>query len=596
MQASPPSAADQAAAQQHKEQARMARMCFTAIDRLSTLMSGYPANHPVIDRGVEGVKQALDEYFRGNERLSVQVHPHWMTLYGTEEVIWETTDPKDFCFSLTRDGVYLLHLLVGVEVAELRRFIDILNTLVDPKELQANAVTLLFEANLTHMAYDALDESLAALAGMDSNTRERDTAEEQEAVEQLFRVAFDQALQQEKGSQDAASMAESFELRLNAKLEKQHRFHVGSRQFLHLGDDSQNALMELREGFTRSNELEHRQAELLASILGARPKEALRQQTVGQIGKLMSALLQTHEPWDVLHLLRLMHEWRERFAPEVAEELKSEMAACFNTRRIQSLVREVNSPDTARRRGVLQMFNALHLDAASAELARMLGWDLAPEVADDITRYLRERMRFGLDFLTTALPDVPPEKLGPLMGLLVEAMPRSRPALLPLLKGQADGAAKAMVLKALRGSWRELGEIREYLVPLLDTPHPEVRQLALESFAEAAPQHVFRVLEGKVNEKLRGRPDDEVRHLVHTFVTYGGPPALEKLRGLVQRRGVVSEEDIALAVAIAKALMRTPYPPVVELLESISKDLFTAGRIKSTCKEIAELLRAGMNR
>ncbi|MBA2661477.1 MAG: hypothetical protein H0U74_04235 [Bradymonadaceae bacterium] len=578
-----------------QEEIRLARRCFTNIERLSTLMAGYPPGHPVVEKAIDGVREAFYEYFEVNDRLTVQVHPHWMVLYGTDKVVWETDDPKDYCFALTRDGIYLLHILAGIDIVELRRLVEILNELVDQRDLSKAAVELLFEASFRYLSYDAIDESLAALAGLDNDMRDRDTREEQEMIEELFNDAFDKGLnEQVSASKERAEP--DFEVRLSRQSERHQKLEVGSRQFLELTEEAQTHLLELKRGFTDHAQREHRQGEVLSAILGARPKENLRRQAVTQIGEVMGALLGTMHPWETLSFLKIIHSWRDKFGPEVADELKEVVKSCFNERRIQLLVKNISISDQSSRRAILQMFNALHLDVASPALVELLGWEIADDVREDLLRYVRERSRYGLDFLEGPLLKLSAKHAEPLVELVVANMPRTRHMLVNIVRSPTEPALKVKALKALHSSWKDPQEVREVLVPLLDASNSEVRIAALQSFVEAAPQHVFRVLEPMFTDKLRSRPEEEVRLLVNVFVTQGKQEAVDKLRGLVHRRGLVNDDEQELAVTIARALMRTPLPVVITMLEAVGKDWLVLGRLRATCKEVAELLQAGQGR
>lgn len=582
-----------------QEEVRLARRCFTAIERLSTLMASYPPGHPIVENAIEGIRQAFYEYFELNDRLTVQIHPHWMVLYGTDRVVWETDEPKDYCFALTRDGIYLMHILAGIDVIELRRLVEIFNELVDPREDAKAAVELLFEASFRYISYDAIDESLAALAGLDSDMRDRDTREEQEMISDLFKEAFDKGLnEQYNASKTAAAQGkESFEIRLNRQSEREQKLEMGSREFLDLDEESRRHLLALKRGFTEHAEREHRQGEVLSAILGARPKEHLRQQVIEQIGAVMGSLLGTHRPWETLAFVKVIHSWRDSFGPEVAEDLKGIVRSCFTTARLQALVKTVASSDQVSRRAVLQMFNALHLEEATGLLVELLGWDVPADVRDDVVRYVRERSRYGLGFLAGGrLAKLSLEHALPLVELVKQHMPQSRPVLIELLASPVEPALKIEALKILQGTWREATELRDVLVPFLEASNSELRMIALQSFADAAPSHVVRVLGPMLTEKLRQRPEEEVRLLVTLYVLHGKQAAVDGLKALIHRRGVVGESEQELAVVIVRALVRTPAEAredIAQLLEGVGKDWLVPGRIRSTCKEVAGLLQAG---
>src|SRR5690606_7638657 len=107
--------------------------------------------------------------------------------------------------------------------------------------------------------------------------------------------------------------------------------------------------------------------------------------------------------------------------------------------------------------------------------------------------------------------------------------------------------------------------------------------------------HVVRVLGPMLNEKLRQRPENEVRLLVTLYVQHGKQAAVDSLKAMIHRRGVVGESEQELAVVIVRALVRTPpeaREEISQLLEGVAKDWLVPGRIRSTSKEVAGLLQA----
>ena len=575
------------------QEARVARRCFTSFERLTNQVQSYPPGHPAIEQAGQLAIDAFGEFFQQTDRLSVQVHPHALVMLESEEEVWQTEDPKDYCFLLSRDGVFLLHILAGIDLPELKRLAAVLNTLIERRnDPHLNAVTELFEANFRYVSYDALDESLAALAGIELDMRNRDTKEEQEMIEDLF----NQATQDEDG-QSIESSQGKYQIRVKNPAERIKKIEVGSREFLTLEAKTKARLLELRLGFTEHKELEHREGEILSAILSAQPKEQLRLQAIEQIGEVMGALVSTEQPWEALTFLKIIHHWRDRFAPEVTHELKAVVQQCFTRRRIQELVRQIITSERPQRRMILQMFNALHLEEASKDLANVVGWNMDEEAREDILRYLKERSRYGFEFLEDSLLEIPAEVFGPILELLAEGMPASRPLLIKLVTSNREPPIKASALKHLAGTWSDPAEVRAALVPLAQATHSELRLEAVRQIAQSVPQHVVRVCEPLFSDQLRGRPEEEVRELAQIFIQHGGQSAIDKLRELLQRRGLTTtEQERELAVRVARALLRSPQPAVIELLESVAKDWLVPQQIRGVCKEVAEMLSLGVKK
>lgn len=575
-----------------KKEIRAARNCFGHIERLSQLMAGYPPGHPMVEEGLEEIGAGFDRFFEKTDRLTAQVFPHWLELHGTGEVIWETEEPNDYCFVINRDGIYLLHFLDGVTTDELQRFVSILNDLVDQRQLDRDAVSMLFDGGFDNIFWEAIDESLARLAGLEM--KDKDSPEEQEKLDQMFEEVFDESPDDVMVDDDEVEeIDEEFEVRIQGRGAQRMKLEVGSRHFLELSDEAQQHLTELKRGFQEHSELEHRQGEVLSAVLGAKPRSKLRKAAVEQIGQVMGGLLETKEPWEALALLRLVHQWRDKFQPQVAGELKETVRDCFTGERLEMLAQQAATSGTDERRAILQMFNALKLDEAAARLVGVLGWDLEEDARRDIIRYVNKHAgQRGIGFIEKTLPSLAADQAGPLIKILKKAMPKSRDTFIELLeRDDVDPAMKVEALGALRGSWQDATEIRDYVVPYVQQrEHSGLRIEAVECLGEDAPQHVYRVLEPLFTPGLAGRPDDEIAALLKVFSHRGGTKALDRLEELVQRKKLAGEEEIDLAVTIVNALIKAPNQRVIELLESTAGAWTVAGPIRSTCKEVLEMM------
>lgn len=574
-----------------QQEIAIARRCFNSLERLTNQVLSYPPGHPAIESALENSFNTFREYFQLTDRLSVEVHPHSMRLLKMEEDVWETDEPRDYCFVLSRDGIFLIHILAGIDKNELKRFVEKLNFIIENRnDPSMQAAAVFFEAGFRYISYDALDESLAALAGIDLDIRNRDTKEEKEEIEDLFNEAFEEKEENNDGEQ----VDGNYEINIANPADKLRKIEIGSREFLSLDEEQQQHLLELKLGFTEHAELEHREGEMLSAILGAKPKAELRIQAVDQIGEVMAALLATDQPWEALTFLKLIHHWRDKFAPEVANELKNIVSQCFDRRRNQELVRQALQAETKERRMILQMFNALHLDEPSASLAQVVGWDIDDEARQDILRYLKERSRYGFGFLEEAILDLSDEYADPVFEIIEAGMPRSRPILIKILSAELTPPLKAKAMAILAGTWEDAIEVRDLVVPLVKSSHSELRIEACKAVAEATPQHIVRVMGPLFSDSLRKRPEEEVRELSKLFVEKGGKGAVDKLTELVHRRGLTtSEQERELAVTIVRSLIRTPHPSVISMLDTVAKDWLVPQRIRSTCKEIYDILKTG---
>lgn len=574
-----------------REEVRRARRCFTSLERLTSLMMSYPPGHPIIEEAAVNSANVFRDLFEITDRISVMIFSHTMRLLGTDHVVWETEEPRDYSWVLSRDGVYLLHLLAGLPADEVRQFVDILNVLVDERDLSHDAVTLLFEAQMRYISYDAIDESMAQLANLELDMRNRDTKEEQELIDELIDQCFDKENKEKlTPEQAAAKQREQFEIRMQKRKERQERMELGSREFLMLTAEQQQHLRELKRGFTEHSELEHREGEILAAILGAHPKPRLRDLSVEQIAEVMGALLETKSPWECLDFLKLIHQWREGFDTATTDQLKLVVAECFTQRRIAQLIKLIATGDVEQRRSIMQMFNALHLDSANRDLVQMLAWELPEEVLVDVKRYLRERARFSLQFVMEGIFEVEPEHAQPLLEIARDHMPRSRPIFIKLLQTPVEPELKAGAVQALAGHIKP-EEAKRYLSPLLRASSDKVRLTALRGLNDAAPKLVAATLAPLINDGLREKPEEEVREMATLFVKHGGAMAVTKVKELVQVGKFAGEKERELALLLVKVLARDAGEQAVQILTETAKDWKIHGKVRTACQEFVDILQ-----
>ncbi len=573
-----------------REEVKRGRRCFTSLERLTSLQMTYPPGHPIIEEAAHTSANVFRDLFEVTDRLSVMIYSHTMKLLGTEHVVWETDDPRDYCWVLSRDGVYLIHLLAGVTAAEIRQFVDILNDLVDEKDLTKDAVSALFEASLRYISYDAIDESMAQLANLDIDMRNRDTKEEQELIDELIEKAFDKEKKDNLTPEQAArKQAEQFNIRMEKRAQRQERMEFGSREFLTLTPEQQQHLRELKRGFTDHSELEHREGEILAAILGAQPKPRLRDLSVEQIAEVMGALLETKQPWECLDFLKLIHQWREGFDDATSEQLKSVVAECFTAKRIAQLIKLLATGGDTQRRSILQMFNALQFDSVNRDIIQMLAWSLSDEIVLDLTRYLRERSKFNLQFLMEGVFELEPQFTTPLLEIAREHMPRSRPIFIKLLQTPVEPELKVHAVQALAGHIKP-DEAKKLLSPLLRASNDKIRLAALRGLNDAAPQMVAASLAPMMNDKLRERPEEEVREMATLFVKHGGQLAVEKTKELIQVGKFAGDKEREVALLLVKVLARDASAVAIEILTETAKDWKIHGKVRTACQEFLDIL------
>jgi hypothetical protein len=206
-------------------------------------------------------------------------------------------------------------------------------------------------------------------------------------------------------------------------------------------------------------------------------------------------------------------------------------------------------------------------------------------------RFLLERSKYGVGFLKQAIFEVPAAKAKPLVEIAVARMPKSRDVMLEILEKPAEPELKVMAIRAMSGHWDSPDHAAAVLAPLINASYEGIRLAAIRGLADASPQKLLPVLHALIGPQLAKKSDEEAKEIAVLFLQLGGERALNTMRELIHRRGVVSDHDRDLAVLLAKVIARNPQPGVVELLTEVAADWLVPGKIKNTCKELSDLLQ-----
>jgi hypothetical protein len=321
------------------ETVKQARLFFTELERLSTVLDGYPPGHPMIEKAVDRSYEALYEYFELVDRLTVKIDAHSMLLPGTDDVVWETESPKDFCFALTRGGIYLIHFLPGLERPDIEEFTRILNTLTKGEHRSRDPDQMFFDADFQYLAYEALDVSMAQLSGLDVDVQDRDTEEEREQIKELLSEVVGS---ENMDAKETLGMSEDqYDINTDLSEKEKNKLKVGSRAFLNISKESAESLRALKESLVRHDELEYREADMLSAMLSYTSSDKLKKACIKQMGNLMEQLLDSDSPWEGYPFLKLVHNWRNRFDDDIIYALQQEIKRTFNEDRVQELIRHL---------------------------------------------------------------------------------------------------------------------------------------------------------------------------------------------------------------------------------------------------------------
>jgi hypothetical protein len=117
----------------------------------------YPHNHAICRQSIENATARLNNFLKSHDRLRLDVEKNQL-LYMDEPVHIDPLDGEKPAFLLFRDGIQWVEFHKDLEPFELATFVRILTrykALLD--ESEGDLVTALWEADLSHLRYEAAD-------------------------------------------------------------------------------------------------------------------------------------------------------------------------------------------------------------------------------------------------------------------------------------------------------------------------------------------------------------------------------------------------------------------------------------------------------
>jgi hypothetical protein len=119
----------------------------------------YEANHPILSKFLDRLKNDFDHYFDEFDSFSLQVKEHQFCYRG--KVIYENQDVKEsLAFLFFRDGIRELHFSKGLEFKEMIDFLNIVRKSDFLNRMEDDLVTLLWEKDFSHITCTTVDEFL----------------------------------------------------------------------------------------------------------------------------------------------------------------------------------------------------------------------------------------------------------------------------------------------------------------------------------------------------------------------------------------------------------------------------------------------------
>jgi hypothetical protein len=117
----------------------------------------YEANHPLLSKFLERLRNDFDHYFHEFDSFSLQVGEHQLFFRG--KVVYESQDVKEsLAFAFYKDGIREIRFFNGLESKEIVDFLNIVRKSDSVNRLEDDLVTLLWEKDFSHIAITTVDD------------------------------------------------------------------------------------------------------------------------------------------------------------------------------------------------------------------------------------------------------------------------------------------------------------------------------------------------------------------------------------------------------------------------------------------------------
>jgi len=160
------------------EAVKAAKNIVTSLFLALKKFSLYPEDHNHCQRAMQGLQKDLETFLENHGSLVLHVEKDRI-LFEDEVVHKGEPEEGQLAFALFRDAIYRLTFHKGIDSRQIDLFIKILNqhkTL--PPEAEGDIVTALWEAQLSHLQYEADDKILEADLDVDFSDAEEGRTQE----------------------------------------------------------------------------------------------------------------------------------------------------------------------------------------------------------------------------------------------------------------------------------------------------------------------------------------------------------------------------------------------------------------------------------
>jgi hypothetical protein len=169
----------------------------------------YEANHPILSKFLDRLRNDFDRYFDECDSFSLQVGERRLFYRG--KAVYESQDVREsLAFLFFKDGIREIRFFKGLEFREMVDFLNVVRKSDFVNRMEDDLVTLLWEKDFSHIAFTTVDEFLEGnssapvtaedlVKGLEEGFKEKADEGESEEAYVLMEESLEQALNPSPG-------------------------------------------------------------------------------------------------------------------------------------------------------------------------------------------------------------------------------------------------------------------------------------------------------------------------------------------------------------------------------------------------------------
>jgi hypothetical protein len=509
------------------------------------------------------LKNEFDTYFNSHNELCITVKKD--RLLHEDAVIYEgKAKDGDIAFALFRDGMIKLVFLPGIDLNETETFAKILHKYeVIPAEAEGDIVTALWEAQLPHVKYEAVDNIIDADSEHDGADERGDKkGQGGGAVQQSGRSLFESLETLKKG--DAAQ--ETF------KKSETHR--LVDTSVIELNPSEVKALQKM----VRKEEKRDATGEILdmmADILQGQEGFEFFDVVLDYLQEGLQKALATKDFNSSFRILRRIHQARlllEKSSPSTHPGIKKFFSIVSSTEYLAVLKAPWPSLNNSEIKKAKQTLTLLP-SAAIAALGPMLSDDLRPAVGTLISDVIVELAQRDVRPLEQLLSTQNSHLLYRLIPLFARIKRKECEKIISKLIDHPEGRVRLETLKIILQ--KELW-IPEKILPLVDDEDSHIREKCLEYIGSRRCKKTEKIFINHLEKRnFRSKEHDHQVACYRALGQCGTDESLPYLKDSLMNGGLISRFFVsARREGAAIALMELRSEEAKQALTAASQSRF----------------------